>query len=207
MNDWNVAELLEAMSRQEGGKAAEDGNAQECDGAGEALQMEEEMLPVVEEREPMRQKGGESAGQGVEELCREMALRSAIRMVQQNGRAKQMVMREAARQAFLQRDAQDFKEKHPEVDLMKLNENQNFLRFCGSRYGVESLAKLYDDYKEIVGGAESAARAAVEHRSKRSTGSGGGGGDILTAKQRASLEAWNRANPDMKMTAKEFLKN
>ena len=155
----------------------------------------------------MRQKGGESAGQGVEELCREMALRSAIRMVQQNGRAKQMVMREAARQAFLQRDAQDFKEKHPEVDLMKLNENQNFLRFCGSRYGVESLAKLYDDYKEIVGGAEKAARTAAEHRSKRSTGSGGGGGDILTAKQRASLEAWNRANPDMKMTAKEFLKN
>ena len=70
---------------------------------------------------------------------------------------------------------------------------------------MESLAKLYEDYREIVNGAEKAARAAVQSRSKRSTGSGGGGGDILTAKQRASLEAWNRANPDMKMTAREFL--
>lgn len=173
----------------------------------EALLTAEGILPAVEQGETLRQKGGETDGQSMENLRRELALQSAIRMVQQNGRAQQIAMREAARQAFFQRDARDFREKHPEVDLAKLDENPNFLRFCGSRYGVESLARLYDDYKEIVGSAERAARAAVKSRSQRSTGSGGGGGELLTAKQRASLEAWNRANPDMQMNAKEFLKN
>ena len=39
----------------------------------------------------------------------------------------------------------------------------------------------------------------------RSTGSGGSGSEMLSAGQQAALKAWNDANPDMKMTAKEFL--
>ena len=163
--------------------------------AGEELPAEETLLPAE----------SEEVVPTVEQLLREMELRHAVLAMREQSNAQQLALRQALQKAFFERDTRDFVKKHPEVDLVKLDGNPLFRRFCGSRYGLESLAKLYEDYREIVDGAEQAARAAVQSRSKRSTGSGGGGGDILTAKQRASLEAWNRANPDMKMTAREFL--
>ncbi|MBR2483556.1 MAG: hypothetical protein IKB53_02300 [Oscillospiraceae bacterium] len=166
----------------------------------EALAAEE-----VPAEEVILQADDEADVPTVEQLLREMELRHALLAMRQQDSMQQMAMRQAVQQAFFERDVQDFLAKHPEVDIVLLDANPIFRRFCGSRYGMESLAKLYEDYREIVNGAEKAARAAVQSRSKRSTGSGGGGGDILTAKQRASLEAWNRANPDMKMTAREFL--
>lgn len=181
------------------------------DGAETALLMAEELMASEElpEEEILLQAEVQNAVDAEigseDDLRRELALRSALRAVREHEKAQEMAMRQASQQAFVRQDIRDFLEKHPEVDLVKLDGDPSFHRFCGSRYGVESLAKLYDDYREIVGGAEKAARAAVQSRSKRSTGSGGGGGDILTAKQRASLEAWNRENPDMKMTAREFL--
>ena len=116
-------------------------------------------------------------------------------------------LREAAEQKreFLVQDAQNFREKYPGVDILKLEQNPNFRKFCGSRFGVEPLAELYDDYKAIVGSAESAGRAGAESRRSRSTGSGSAGGEVLSASQQAALAQWNRDNPDMKMTAKEFL--
>ena len=209
MKDLNAAELLvseadESVSERElyypeGAAGEEDARdedlrVKENDGAGGGENDFATMESEVEQSVPIR---------GREELRRELALRSAVRALQRSERAQQM----AAREAFVRMDAQDFQRKHPEVDLAKLDNNPGFLRFCGSRYGVEPLTGLYEDYREIVGGAENAGRAVAESRSRRSTGSGGGGGDVLTAQQRASLEAWNRANPDMKMSAREFLKN
>lgn len=180
-------------------------NAEEALTEEEALLMEALAAEEVPAEEVVLQAGDEADVPTVEQLLREMELRHALLAMRQQDSMQQMAMRRAAQQAFLERDVQDFLAKHPEVDIVLLDANPIFRRFCGSRYGMESLAKLYEDYREIVDGAEKAARAAVQSRSKRSTGSGGGGGDILTAKQRASLEAWNRANPDMKMTAREFL--
>ena len=179
--------------------------------AATALLMAEETLPAAEGGEPLLPADGQQAAReehdGLAALRRELALRSAIRAIRERENAQVMEAALAEKQAFVERDLQEFMEKHPEVDLLKLEENPSFRRFCGSRYGVESLAALYEDYREIVGDAEKAARAAVQNRSRRSTGSGGAGsGDILTAMQRARLEAWNRANPDMKMSAREFLK-
>ncbi len=171
----------------------------------EALLMEELAAEETLPAEELLQADDVAVVPTVEQLLREMELRHAILALREQERAQQMAMRQAVQEAFFQRDVQDFLEKHPEVDIVKLDATPMFRRFCGSRYGMESLAKLYEDYREIVDGAEKAAHAAVQSRSKRSTGSGGGGGDILTAKQRASLEAWNRANPDMQMTAREFL--
>ena len=188
MNEHNSLKLL---------AEAEEISAQELDTGMDGAEVLMEELPVEEESEVP----------SVEQLLREMELRKAVLSMREQGKAREMELRQALQQAFFERDTKDFLEKHPEVDLVKLDGNPLFRRFCGSRYGMESLAKLYEDYREIVDGAEKAARAAVQSRSKRSTGSGGGGGDILTAKQRASLEAWNRANPDMKMTAREFLYN
>ena len=158
------------------------------------------------QREAEVQRIAKQTGRSVETVREEMEVRSVIRKMHE----KEQVQREAVkrmeeRNDFIARDAQLFREKYPDVDVAKLERNESFRKFCGSRFGMESLAELYTDYKTIVGGAESAGRAGAESRSRRSTGSGGAGGEMLDAYQRARLDAWNRENPDMKMTAKEFL--
>lgn len=107
---------------------------------------------------------------------------------------------------FIQEDIRAFREAFPAVDLAKLDENKSFRRFCGTRYGREPLAELYADFLDVVGGAEKSAGVKAESKSERSTGSGSGQtGGGLTAEQRARLEEWNRENPGMKMTEKEFM--
>ncbi len=107
---------------------------------------------------------------------------------------------------FIRRDAAEFAEAYPDVDLKKLDGDPAFRRFCGSRYGREPLAELYEDYLDIAGEQRAAASARADSRAKRETGAGSGsGGETLSARQQMELDEWNRAYPNMKMTAKEFL--
>lgn len=111
-----------------------------------------------------------------------------------------------ARNRFLREDVQNFVSKFPDVDPGKLEKNQKFIRFAGSRMYREPLADLYADFVEMVSEAERTAVERASSRASRGTGGGqSGGADGLTPKQRAELEEWNRDNPSMKMTAKEFL--
>lgn len=104
---------------------------------------------------------------------------------------------------FIRDDLIDFMEKHPEVDVEKLENDKSFRRFAGSRFGREPLADLYDDYRDLVN--ESSSRRKEDTRDRRSTGTGNTGGDRLSAAQRKELDAWNEAFPEMKMTANEFI--
>ena len=107
---------------------------------------------------------------------------------------------------FIAKDLANFQARHPEADIAKLDNNASFRRFCGSRYGREPLADLYEDYLEIAGAQGAAALARAESKANRGTGSGGGSGsETLTASQQRALDEWNRNYPNMKMTAKEFL--
>ena len=65
----------------------------------------------------------------------------------------------------------EMRERYPDVDILKLEQNQSFIRFCGSRYGKESLADLYEAYIELMGGAEKAAAAKAQSKAQRSTDS------------------------------------
>ena len=127
----------------------------------------------------------------------------------QRRRAKAEESKQSAdkdQQEFVKKDLQDFQKRHPEADVGKLDGNQAFRRFCGSRYGKEPLADLYEDYLEIAGEREAAALARAESKTSRATGTGGGSGaETLTAAQQKELAEWNRNYPHMKMTAKEFL--
>lgn len=105
---------------------------------------------------------------------------------------------------FFKDDLINFMESHPGVDVEALDNNPNFRKFCGTRYGREPLSNLYDDYVSLVSTAEKVGKAK-DTRAERSTGSGAAGGAVLSPAQRAALNDWNRHNPDMKMTAKEFL--
>ena len=113
-----------------------------------------------------------------------------------------------ARRAFVRSDVLDFMERYPGFDadgLEALERNEQFRRFCGTRYAREPLAQLYGDYLSVVDGAGAAAVSKANSRSARSTGGGTAGGATLSPEQRKSLERWNEENPEMAMTAKEYL--
>lgn len=101
----------------------------------------------------------------------------------------------------LRQDKAEFEKEFPDVDLLALERNAAFRRFCGSRLYKESVADLYRDYLALTGEL----RRSAETRRERSTGSGSGqsSGGLTPAEQRA-LEEWNRTYPGMKMTAREF---
>lgn len=106
---------------------------------------------------------------------------------------------------FAARDLDEFLARHADVDIARLMDNEDFLRFCGSRMGRESLAQLYDDYIALVDAAGAAAAARARSRSARSTGGGSAASGALTPAQKYVLDAWNAEHPEMAMTAREFL--
>lgn len=113
-----------------------------------------------------------------------------------------------AQNEFVENDVADFLRRHPEMagaDILGLIQNQQFRRFCGSRFGRESLAALYEDFMAVVGSAAEAALERAANRRERSTGHGGGNAAVLSPAQKEALDRWNAANPEMKMSAKEFL--
>ena len=124
------------------------------------------------------------------------------REAQETAQERERQMRERARQ-----DREDFAKAYPQVDLQKLLSSKRFERFCGDRVGRVPLAELYEDYREFSTESETAAAAKVQGKAAKSTGSGSAGGaeERLTPEQQKHLAAWNRDNPTMKMSAKEFL--
>jgi len=82
---------------------------------------------------------------------------------------QQFEARRQADQAWNQQ-VEAFVVKHPTVDLEKLSENQKFLRFVRGK--DLPLIDLYEDFVEIVGGAEAEAIAKLQSNVDRSTASG-----------------------------------
>jgi len=156
-------------------------------------------------KEAEQRERAENEGKTLEEIQQEDADKAYLAQKRQEDSAKaDREKEESSRQAFIKADIEDFVEKYPEVDLSNLVTNKSFIKFAGSRFEREPLADLYADYAELVGEAEANGRAK-DSRGARSTGSGSDAGTVLTAAQKRDLEAWNRSNPDMKMTPKEFL--
>jgi len=164
-------------------------------------------------REASLAQQAQKTGRSVEELREEQAnmafLSAQRREAEQRYEQQRRTQAEAQAQAeFVANDLRDFVQRHPEVtpeQLGALEKNEQFLRFCGSRFKHEPLADLYDDYMEMVGAAGTAAVTKAKSRSERSTGSGTAGDVLLSPAQKRALDEWNSNNPDMKMTAKEFL--
>ena len=146
-------------------------------------------------------------GVSVEELREKEADRDFLRRLRREDAQKVQAQQERQqREAYMRADLAAFTQAHPEVDVAALEGNPKFRKFAGNRLYNEPLIQLYEDFVDLVNDAQSAAVTRLEGRRERSTGSGqGGSGAGLTPSQRASLAAWNRENPDMKMTAKEFL--
>ncbi|MBQ0134951.1 MAG: hypothetical protein KBS46_07485 [Clostridiales bacterium] len=105
----------------------------------------------------------------------------------------------------LNQQAERFREKYPDVDLLRLEQEGAFRKFCGSRLYREPTEQLYEDYMAFTREAEDRAERRWSDRSARSTGSGGGKAATgLSRREQQELEDWNRAFPGMRMSAKEF---
>lgn len=108
-------------------------------------------------------------------------------------------------ESFIARDLADFQRRHPEVDLRQLDADSAFHRFCGSRYGRESLSDLYEDYMALDRAAQERALAREQRRRERSTAAGHPSAQPgLSPSEQRALDEWNRAYPRMRMTAREF---
>jgi len=103
----------------------------------------------------------------------------------------------------------DFKESYPDTDVPQLKADKDFMKFANKRVGT--LKEIYEDYSDYT--AEHDQKTADEIRAKYkskdllSTGTGKGtAGDNsgLTEQEKETLEAWNRQNPKLKMSATEF---
>jgi hypothetical protein len=146
------------------------------------------------------------SGRSEEEVAADLADKDFVRQMRQRADSEAAQHKaEQERQAFIEKDAMDFVTRYPDVDLDKLEHNESFREFCGSRFGKEPLGDLYGSFLKITGAAGQAAVAKQVGRSARSTGGGSTGGTTMTPGQQKALDAWNAANPDMAMTAKEYL--
>lgn len=146
-------------------------------------------------------------GKSVAELEEEAENRSYLsRKRQEEKNQREALDALETKKAFVKADLSAFVKKFPAVDPAKLEQNPKFRKFAGKRLYQEPLSELYEDFVDLVSDTERAAVEKTASKAARSTGGGQGGGtELLTASQRAELEEWNRDNPGMKMTAKEFL--
>jgi len=157
-------------------------------------------------KEAEQRERAENEGKTLDEVVQEDADREYIRKKKaEESEAAERAEKKREREQFFREDLENFQERYPDVDVEKLDSNKKFRKFVGSRYGREPLAELYEDYIDLVSEAEKNGIAKATTRSNRSTGTGESGGQTLTAQQKKDLDTWNRNNPDMKMTAKEFM--
>ena len=110
-------------------------------------------------------------------------------------------------QEMAKADMNEFKKTYPDVDVNKTLDSTLFKKFANHKLGNQPLAEIYSDFLEITGEAQKTAVKKVLSKTERSTGTSSGTTEpALTNEQKKALEDWNRRNPELKMTAKEYLR-
>ncbi|MGE5328004.1 MAG: hypothetical protein ACM3KR_00650 [Deltaproteobacteria bacterium] len=131
-------------------------------------------------------------GTSPELLAEIKSLKTEIASIKQKEQEAQMIIenQRIANEKW-QSQENEFIEKYPNVDLAKLDNDEKFIKFVKRSSPALTLVEKYEDYMELVGGAESLAMEKFKLNSERSTGSGKGAGNVgggtygLTAKQQA----------------------
>ena len=102
------------------------------------------------------------------------------------------------------KQVKEFEEKHPDVNIGALNEDKRFLKFADKRSGT--ITELYEEYLDFLEDTAQEVANKLKKSVDRSTGGGTTTGQSsgLTREQQEQLDEWNRRNPQMKMSAKEF---
>lgn len=105
------------------------------------------------------------------------------------------------------KQVKEMTEAYPDVDLDTLADDAKFKKFAKGK--SLPLKELYEDFAEFIGETEAATIAKVKSKEERSTSSGkakgsDGGSHGLSDDQKKVVDDWNRKNPDMKMSYKEY---
>lgn len=141
-----------------------------------------EVKAVIKQQAEERRKAAELAaleeeaettGTSPELLAEIKALKKEMAEIKEDKKkqTKEQEEKQKAEEKF-QADMKELNEKHPDVDVEKLNDNKKFIEFINdSRPGL-TLLQLYDKYIDLVGGAEKAAIAKIKANDERSTFSG-----------------------------------
>ncbi len=103
----------------------------------------------------------------------------------------------------------EFTEKYPDLDLVQLQKDEDFIEYTESRVGT--LLSIYDAYVKFTSRRDQKTadeiRAKFKSKELLSTGTGKGSGSDttgLTSQEKETLEQWNKQNPHLKMSATEF---
>lgn len=157
-------------------------------------------------RAEQRGQQAEAQGRSVHEVEEDEENRAYLSKLRKQAEAQESQRQaDARKRRQLLADALDFQDQYPGVDISALEKDARFRRFAGSRLYNEPLADLYEAYLSVVGEAQSVGEAKAAGKKRRGTGGGSGGeGVTLSPAQQRELDEWNRAYPEMKMSAKEF---
>lgn len=155
------------------------------------------------ELETLRQEA-KSEGTSPELLAEIKALKVEIAAIKQKETdAQKIIENQKAANANWQKQETEFTTKYPNVDLTKLDNDEKFIKFVKRSNPTLTLVEKYEDYVELVGGAESMAMEKFKLNSDRATNNGkakgetGGGTYGLTSKQQSLAD-------DADMTYKEY---
>lgn len=98
----------------------------------------------------------------------------------------------------------EFEEKHPDINIEALNEDKRFLKFANKRIGT--ITELYEEYLEFLDDTAQEVASKLKKSAERTTGGGTQSNTStgLSKSEQEQLDDWNRRNPHMKMSAKEF---
>lgn len=104
------------------------------------------------------------------------------------------------------KQVKEFQEAYEDVDLDSLANNKKFTKFIKGKN--LSLKELYEDFVDLIGETQAEAIIKVKSKESRSTSSGkgssSGGNHGLTTAERKVVDDWNKRNPRMQMTYKEY---
>lgn len=107
----------------------------------------------------------------------------------------------------------EFSEDYPNIDLEKLNKNEDFIDFLQESNPNMSLSKVYARYSKYSNGAADKAAAKIQSNLERSTSSGKAKGTNnsfgLSADQKNTVDEYNASckNSKEKLTYEEFSQN
>ncbi len=114
---------------------------------------------------------------------------------------------QAAAKAKAQADLNEFHAQYPDVDVDTLLKEPLFGVFKDAYLGKRPLVEIYETYLAKSGVKARVAAEKAERRAERATSTGRSGEKyVLTQAQARQLREWNAKYPEMKMSAKEFLK-
>ena len=174
----------------------------------EAIRAYKEELKKAQELESLQDEATQT-GTSPELLAEIRELKKELSEIKAERQAKeQSIKDEAKKNAEWEQQINDFEEAYPDVDLKELNNNDRFIKFIKGKQGT--LKELYDDFSDFIGEAEKSTIIKLKSKESRSTtsskssGASDGGTYGLNSEQLATLDEWNRRNPQMKMSVKEF---